>query len=61
MQFALELVRTRGTLPAASVEAVRAAGFNDTQIVEAVHAVGAILFTNMINRVNDTTLDFPAV
>lgn len=61
VQFALELVRTRGTLPAASVEAVRAAGFNDTQIVEAVHAVGAILFTNMINRVNDTTLDFPAV
>jgi hypothetical protein len=38
--------------------AVRAAGYSDAQIVE---AVSANLFTNMINRVNDTTLDFPAV
>ncbi|GJG95482.1 carboxymuconolactone decarboxylase family protein [Cupriavidus pauculus] len=59
--FALELVSTSGTVPAASVEAVRAAGYNDAQIVEAIAAISAILFTNMINRVNDTTLDFPAV
>jgi len=60
-RFAVELVSTRGTVPAASLEAVRATGYGDGQIVEAIQAVSAILFTNMINRVNDTTLDFPAV
>ena len=60
-RFALELVGTRGTVPAQSVQAIRAAGFSDTQIVEAIQAISAILFTNMVNRVNDTTLDFPAV
>ncbi len=60
-RFAGELVSTRGTGPAGSLEAVRAADYSDGQIVEAIQAVSAILFTNMINRVNDTTLDFPAV
>ncbi len=60
-RFAVELVSTRGTVPATSLEAVRAAGYSDGQVVEAIQAVSAILFTNMVNRVNDTTLDFPAV
>lgn len=60
-RFAVELVSTRGTVPAGAVEAVRAAGYTDAQIVEAIQAISAILFTNMLNRVNDTTLDFPAV
>lgn len=60
-RFVVEVVSTRGTLPAASLEAVRVAGYSDVQIVEAIQAVSAILFTNMVNRVNDTTLDFPAV
>jgi len=60
-RFALELVGTRGTVPAQSLEAVRAAGYSDGQVVEAIQAISAILFTNMVNRVNDTTLDFPAV
>ncbi len=60
-RFAVELVSTSGTVAPASVAAVRAAGYNDTQIVEAIQAISAILFTNMLNRVNDTTLDFPAV
>lgn len=61
VRFAVEVVTTRGTLPAATVERVKAAGYDDRQIVEAVQAISAILFTNMMNRVNDTTLDFPAV
>ncbi|SDC98837.1 uncharacterized peroxidase-related enzyme [Cupriavidus sp. YR651] len=60
-RFAVELVTTRGTLPASSVDGLKAAGYTDRQVVEAVQAISAILFTNMINRVNDTTLDFPAV
>jgi uncharacterized peroxidase-related enzyme len=59
VQFALSLVQTRGTLPAEVLERVRSAGFTDRQIVEAIAAISAILFTNMLNRTNDTTLDFP--
>lgn len=61
VRFVLELVSTRGTVPAESVQAVRAAGYTDGQIVEVIQAMSAILFTNMVHRVNDTTLDFPAV
>jgi uncharacterized peroxidase-related enzyme len=60
-KFALTLVTTRNTLPAEAVENVKAAGYSDRQIVEAILAVSAILFTNMFNRVNDTVLDFPKV
>jgi hypothetical protein len=46
---------------AAEVAAVREAGYSEQQPVEAFLAVGAITITNLLNRVNDTTLDFPAV
>lgn len=59
VKFALTLVQTRNTLPADAVAAVKSAGYTDRQIVEAILAVSAILFTNMFNRVNDTALDFP--
>lgn len=59
IHFARELVTTTGTLPAPALEAVRAAGYGDQEIVEAIGAISAILMTNMLNRVNDTTLDFP--
>lgn len=58
--FVRELVTTRGTVPAASVEAVKAAGYSDAQIVDTLLAVTAITFTNLFNRVNDTVVDFPA-
>lgn len=59
VKFALSLVKTSGTLPAQDLALVRDAGFNDGQIVEAIAAISAILFTNMLTRTNDTTLDFP--
>jgi uncharacterized peroxidase-related enzyme len=55
------LVGTRGTVPEAAVDAVRAAGYTDRQIIEINLAIASITFTNLVNRVNDTTLDFPAV
>lgn len=61
VRFAVLLVSTAGTVPAEAVAAVREAGYDDRQIVEAIQTISAILFTNMLNRVNDTTLDFPAV
>jgi len=60
VKFALRIVDSKGTLPADSLVGVREAGFSDRQIVGTIGAISAILFTNMLNRVNDTTLDFPA-
>ena len=59
MKFAQTLVSTTGTLPEADVTALKQAGFNDQQVIEIISAVSAILFTNMVNRVNDTVVDFP--
>ena len=61
MQFVQYLVSTRGTVSADRVASFREAGFSDQQVVETIGAVSAILFTNMVNRVNDTVVDFPKV
>ena len=55
------LVGTHGTVPIAVVDAVRAAGYTERQLIEINLAIASITFTNLVNRVNDTTLDFPAV
>jgi len=59
VKFAQTLVTTTGTLPEADVAALRNAGFSDQQVIEIISAISAILFTNMVNRVNDTVVDFP--
>lgn len=61
VQFVQYLVSTRGTVSADRVASFREAGFSDQQVVEIIGAVSAILFTNMVNRVNDTVVDFPKV
>ncbi len=57
--FARVLVETRGAVPADVVDAVRSAGYTDAQIVDVMLAITSITFTNLFNRVNATTLDFP--
>ncbi len=61
VKFALTLVRTSGTVPQITLDSVRQAGYSDVQVTEAIFAITAILTTNIFNRVNDTTLDFPPV
>lgn len=58
-KFAKTVVTTTGTLPQADVTALQNAGFDDRQVIEIISAISAILFTNMVNRVNDTVVDFP--
>jgi len=58
--FAHVLVSTTGTVPSAEIDAVKAAGYSDEQIVDTMLAIASITFTNLLNRVNDTVLDFPA-
>lgn len=58
--FARALVGTSGTVPADVLAKVHAEGYTDQQIIDALLAVTSITFNNLVNRVNDTPLDFPA-
>ncbi|SLN26875.1 carboxymuconolactone decarboxylase family protein [Oceanibacterium hippocampi] len=59
--FAVKVVARRGHVSEADVAAVRDAGFSDGQIVEIVALVAENTFTNFLNEVAKTEIDFPAV
>jgi uncharacterized peroxidase-related enzyme len=61
LRFALTLVDTRGQVGAADVQALRAAGFDDGQVVEVIAHVALNLFTNYVNIALAVPVDFPAV
>jgi uncharacterized peroxidase-related enzyme len=61
VRFAAHLVRSRGHAADADVEAVKAAGFTDAEIVDIVLAVALNTFTNYVNEVARTEVDFPVV
>ena len=51
----------RGHVSAADVQALRAAGFGDEELVEILAHVALNLFTNDVNVAFDVPVDFPAV
>ncbi len=61
VRFATKVVRERGHLSEGDLKAVRAAGFSDGQIVEIVAVVAENCFTNFLNEVAKTDIDFPVV
>ncbi|HET6378479.1 MAG TPA: peroxidase-related enzyme [Methylocella sp.] len=61
LAFALKLVEERGQVSEADVQALRAAGFDDGQIVEIIAHVALNLFTNYVNLALDVPVDFPSV
>lgn len=61
LRFALQLVEARGQVSEADVQAVRAAGYSDQEIVEILAHVALNLFTNYVNVAFAVPVDFPAV
>ncbi len=61
LAFALKVVEQRAQVTDADIESLRAVGFEDEQIVEIVAHVALNLFTNYVNVVFDTPVDFPRV
>jgi alkylhydroperoxidase family enzyme len=61
LRFALKLVNDRGQVGDAEVQALRAAGFGDEEIVEILAHVALNLFTNYVNVAFAVPVDFPAV
>jgi uncharacterized peroxidase-related enzyme len=59
--FAAKVARERGHVAEDDITAVRAAGFSDGQIVEIVAVVAENVFTNFLNEVARTEIDFPVV
>jgi len=57
--FARQIVDTRGFVSDEDIAAVRAAGYDDGAIAEIVANVVANIFTNYLNHVAETEIDFP--
>jgi len=61
VHYVAMLVTTHGTVPRSEVDAMLEAGYTERQLIEIALAMASISFTNLVNRVNDTTIDFPAL
>ena len=61
LQFARQIVATRGNVTNAQLTVVRGAGFSDEEIVEILANTVLNIFTNYFNHVAGTEIDFPAV
>ncbi len=61
VQFASRVAKERGHLSEGDLKSVRDAGLSDAQIVEIVALVAENTFTNYLNEVAQTDIDFPVV
>jgi uncharacterized peroxidase-related enzyme len=61
VRFAVAVLQQRGRVGNDAIAAVKAAGYTDAQIVEIVQHVALNVFTNYLNEVAQTEVDFPLV
>jgi uncharacterized peroxidase-related enzyme len=61
VRFAAKVSRERGHVSEADLETVKAAGYDDAQVIEIVLHVALNTWTNFINEVAKTDIDFPVV
>lgn len=61
VRFAVDVTRARAAVDAAAVEAVKAAGYSDAEVVEIIAHVALNTLTNYVNEALGTEIDFPEV
>ena len=61
VRFAVKVVREHGHVGEEDLRAVKAAGYDDAQVIEIVLHVALNTWTNYINEVAKTDIDFPVV
>ena len=61
LRFAAQVVRARGHVSDDDVTAVKAAGYDDAQVIEIVAHVALNTLTNYVNTIAQTENDFPVV
>lgn len=59
--FARKVIETHGKVAASDLDAVRAAGYSDANVVEIIALSAQFMLTNFVNNVFDTEIDFPVV
>jgi uncharacterized peroxidase-related enzyme len=59
--FAAKVVKSRGKVADTDIKAVKDAGYAEAQIIEIIAVVAENVFTNFVNNVAETDIDFPAV
>jgi uncharacterized peroxidase-related enzyme len=61
VRFAVQVTKLRGHVTGEDFDAVKAAGYSDAQIIEMVQHVALNTWTNYVNTVAGTEIDFPVV
>lgn len=61
LTFGLAVLDAKGSVTDATLDAARAAGLTDSEIVEVVAHVALNIFTNYLNNLAGTEVDFPLV
>jgi uncharacterized peroxidase-related enzyme len=61
LRFARRVVEGRGTIPNVVLRETKSAGLSDGEIVEVIANVVVNIFTNYLNIVANTDIDFPVV
>jgi uncharacterized peroxidase-related enzyme len=61
VRFARLVMERRGHVSDAELQAVRDAGYGDAEVIEIVQHVALNTWTNYVNNVARTTIDFPVV
>lgn len=61
VRFAVKVTKLRGHIPNQAFTEVKAAGYTDAQIIEIVQHVALNTWTNYINSIGETEIDFPVV
>lgn len=61
VRFAAAVVRQRGRVSNDQIHAVLSAGYSDAQVLDILLAVALNTFTNYVNEVAQTEVDFPSV
>lgn len=61
VRFAVKVAQLRGHVGDEHLQAVRSAGYSDAQVIEIVQHVALNTWTNYVNEVAKTDIDFPVV
>jgi alkylhydroperoxidase family enzyme len=61
LKFAVQVASTRGHVATADIQAVKAAGYSEADVLEIVLHVALNTLTNYVNEVAETAIDFPLV
>lgn len=59
LKFAKQMVESRGNISNKELASLKAAGVDDTELVEIIFVVMLNMFTNYFNHITDPVIDFP--